>query len=179
MKIKNPSFIVFVLVVGLLISILYITRENMNQTNNTSTPQSQNSDVAASQVSQSTDGTLFDVEIVNEVPELSTKTLRETEIENANTVVSTSRVRVQYRGWVADTGVVFDESYPSGLDGISFGLNQVIVGWQEGLVGMKVGEIRRVYIPTDKAYNQNPPEGSGIESGDDLIFDVELLEVLD
>ncbi|MGV3001651.1 FKBP-type peptidyl-prolyl cis-trans isomerase [Vibrio sp.] len=88
---------------------------------------------------------------------------------------ATSQVKVHYQGTLLD-GTEFDSSYKRG-EPISFKLNQVIKGWQEGLQLMVEGEKVRLFIPYDIAYGKS---GSGpIPAGATLIFDVELLEILD
>ncbi len=82
-------------------------------------------------------------------------------------------VTVDYAGAVAATGVVFQSSLDSGQP-VTFGLDQVITGWKDGLVGMKVGGTRRLLIPADQAYGANPPSGSGIPANAPLVFDVTL-----
>jgi len=90
--------------------------------------------------------------------------------------VSTSRVTVSYTGWLYDTsktdgkGAQFDSS-PSA----SFLLSGVIVGWQRGVPGMKVGGQRRLIVPPDLAYGST---GSGpIPPNATLVFDIGLLAV--
>jgi FKBP-type peptidyl-prolyl cis-trans isomerase len=85
-------------------------------------------------------------------------------------------VTVDYTGAVAATGVVFQSSLDTGAP-VSFGLNQVITGWKNGLVGMKVGGTRRLLIPADQAYGANPPSGSGIPANAPLVFDVTLHKI--
>lgn len=84
-----------------------------------------------------------------------------------------SLVEVHYEGKLLD-GTVFDSSVARGKS-ISFGLNQVIKGWTEGLQLMVVGEKTRFFIPPDMAYG-NLAAGS-IPPGSTLIFDVELLGI--
>lgn len=55
----------------------------------------------------------------------------------------------------------------------TIGMGQVIVGWEKGLMGMKVGEVRRLYVPSEMAYGENSLEG--IPPNSDLIFEVELV----
>ncbi|MGC6426835.1 MAG: FKBP-type peptidyl-prolyl cis-trans isomerase [Akkermansiaceae bacterium] len=82
----------------------------------------------------------------------------------------TSRVTVHYTGWTTD-GKMFDSSVTRGKPS-TFGLNQVIAGWTEGLQLMVVGEKRRFWIPVDLAYQNRPGKPAGM-----LVFDVELKEI--
>ena len=87
-----------------------------------------------------------------------------------------STVTVQYTGALAATGIIFESSIDSGQP-VTFRLNQVIKGWQEGLPGMKVNGQRRLLIPASLAYGANPPSGSGIPANADMVFDIILLDV--
>lgn len=87
---------------------------------------------------------------------------------------ATDRVKVHYEGKLLD-GTVFDSSVKRGQP-ISFGLNQVITGWTEGVQLMVVGEKTRFFIPADMAYG-NKGAGSDIPGGSTLIFEVELLGI--
>lgn len=86
---------------------------------------------------------------------------------------ASSKVRVHYHGTLID-GTVFDSSVDRG-EPISFGLNQVIKGWTEGLQLMVIGEKARLFIPSNLAYG-NRAAGK-IKPGSALIFDVELLGI--
>jgi len=87
----------------------------------------------------------------------------------------TDKVSVHYTGKTID-GTVFDSSVQRGQPA-TFGLNQVIPGWTEGIQLMTVGSKIRLFIPENLAYGQHPPQGSGIDPFSTLIFDVELLEI--
>ena len=108
---------------------------------------------------------------------LEQKTLEEGQGDDTTQVGD--RIRVHYIGWLAETGEVFDSSLTNGLDnGFSFAIGSgVIQGWSEGTVDMKVGEVRRLYIPSDMGYGEFGA-GETIPPNADLIFDVELLEIL-
>lgn len=84
-----------------------------------------------------------------------------------------SKVKVHYHGTLLD-GTVFDSSVERG-EPISFGLNQVIKGWTEGVQLMVEGGKTRFYIPSHLAYG-NKAAGK-IKPGSLLIFDVELLAI--
>ena len=85
-------------------------------------------------------------------------------------------VTVDYTGAVAATGKIFQSSLDTGQP-VSFGLDQVIEGWKNGIPGMKVGGTRRLLIPAAQAYGANPPSGSGIPANADLVFDVTLHKI--
>ena len=81
---------------------------------------------------------------------------------------------MHYTGKLPD-GTVFDSSVERG-EPITFGLNQVIPGWTEGLQLMQEGGTTVFYIPSAMAYG---PNGAGPQIGpnQDLVFEVELIEV--
>jgi peptidylprolyl isomerase len=85
-------------------------------------------------------------------------------------------VIVHYTGWLAD-GTKFDSSVDRGQPfSFSLGAGEVIPGWDEGVVGMKVGGTRRLIIPPDLAYGAQgrPPV---IPANAELTFDVQLLSI--
>jgi peptidylprolyl isomerase len=86
---------------------------------------------------------------------------------------ATDKVKVHYHGTLID-GTVFDSSVDRG-EPISFGLNQVIAGWTEGLQLMVEGEKTRLFIPSKLAYGDRA--AGKIQPGSTLIFDVELLGI--
>ena len=87
---------------------------------------------------------------------------------------ATDTVKVHYEGTLID-GTVFDSSYRRG-EPISFGLNQVIKGWTEGLQLMSIGSKYKLYIPYELGYGAQGA-GQSIPPYAALIFTVELLGI--
>ncbi len=90
---------------------------------------------------------------------------------------SGSNVTVRYTGWLQSDGKKFDSSYDHNQSyPLTLGQGSVIKGWDEGLVGMKAGGIRRLIIPASLAYGSQgnspviPPNAT-------LIFDVTMVSV--
>lgn len=83
---------------------------------------------------------------------------------------------VHYTGTLED-GTKFDSSVDRG-EPFEFVIGQgyVIEGWEQGMLGMKVGGKRTLIIPSDMAYGDNGIPGA-IPGGATLIFDVELIEI--
>jgi FKBP-type peptidyl-prolyl cis-trans isomerase len=82
------------------------------------------------------------------------------------------RAGVRFAGSLTN-GTVFDE----GAFQFGLGLRQVIPGFEEGVLGMRVCETRRLIVPAGLAYGNDPPAGSGIPAGATLIFDVQLVQL--
>lgn len=86
----------------------------------------------------------------------------------------TDMVTVHYHGTTID-GTVFDSSVDRG-EPASFGLNQVIPGWTEGVQLMSVGSKYKFFIPENLAYGAQSPSPS-IKPYSTLIFEVELISI--
>nr|AQM37589.1 peptidyl-prolyl cis-trans isomerase [Myxococcus virescens] len=86
-----------------------------------------------------------------------------------------NRVQVRYTGYLPD-GRSFDASGNGPAFGFNLGAGEVIKGWDEGIVGMRVGGRRRLIIPSDLGYGANGA-GSRIPPYTVLVFDTELVSV--
>ncbi len=83
-------------------------------------------------------------------------------------------VTVHYTGALTVDGTIFQSSLDTGQPA-TFGLNEVIKGWTEGIPGMKEGGKRRLIIPAEMAYGAQ--ERPGIPANSALVFDVTLISV--
>lgn len=103
-------------------------------------------------------------------------TIEDIAVGSGNAVKSGDTVVIHYEGTLP-TGEVFDSSYKRGQPfTTAIGVGRVIKGWDEGVVGMKVGGKRRLTIPPDKAYGVEGIPGA-IPPNATLIFTLELLEI--
>jgi FKBP-type peptidyl-prolyl cis-trans isomerase FkpA len=91
-------------------------------------------------------------------------------------------ITVHYTGWLYDEtasqyrGKQFDSSVGKTPFSFKLGVGQVIAGWDQGVVGMKVGGKRTLIIPSALGYGSTGA-GSAIPPNAALVFDVELLSV--
>ena len=106
-----------------------------------------------------------EVQILNEI------------IGKGSEVKNHSKVSVHYIGKLEDN-TVFDSSYDRGqLFDFQIGVRQVILGWETGLLGMKEGGKRTIFIPYELAYGESGA-GSLIPPKSNLIFEIEVIKVI-
>jgi len=101
---------------------------------------------------------------------------KDKKIGSGEAVVSGNMVTVDYAG-LLDNGTIFDTSKRPGGEPFSFtvGAGQVIKGWEEGLVGMKVGGVRELTIPPSLGYGDE--DKGRIPPNSTLHFEVTLLKI--
>ncbi|QGX40719.1 FKBP-type peptidyl-prolyl cis-trans isomerase [Permianibacter aggregans] len=107
-----------------------------------------------------------------------------TELQITDLVVGEGKAAVKgalitthYTGWLED-GTKFDSSHDRGQPfQCVIGTGRVIKGWDQGIVGMQVGGKRKLFVPSHLAYGERGA-GALIQPNANLIFEVELLEVL-
>lgn len=91
-------------------------------------------------------------------------------------VKSGDLITVNYTGWLTN-GIKFDSSLDQNQPfSFNIGAGQVIQGWDKGLLGMKIGEKRRITIPSEMGYGSSGA-GGAIPPNATLIFEVELLGI--
>lgn len=102
--------------------------------------------------------------------------MEDTKVGTGDPAVTGKSVTVHYTGWLTD-GTKFDSSKDHGQPfTFQLGAGQVIKGWDQGVVGMKVGGVRKLTIPSSLAYGERGA-GGVIPPGATLVFEVELLAV--
>ncbi len=104
------------------------------------------------------------------------------ELKSIDTVEGTGQqvqegatITAHYTGALVKNGTIFQSSHDFGSPA-TFGLDQVIAGWTQGVPGMKVGGTRRLIIPAEQAYGAQSPSAN-IPPNSDLVFDIELVSI--
>lgn len=103
--------------------------------------------------------------------------IEDTQLGTGKETVKGALLIVNYEGFLED-GTKFDSSLDKGKPfQFVFGTGRVIQGWDQGLVGMKVGGKRTLKVPSELAYGEREI-GNIIPAYSNLTFHVELLDVL-
>lgn len=84
-------------------------------------------------------------------------------------------ITAHYTGALCKNGIIFQSSHDFGKPA-TFGLDQVISGWTQGVPGMRIGGTRRLIIPSEMAYGSRRA-ASNIPPNSDLVFDIELIDI--
>lgn len=115
------------------------------------------------------------------VAEISQETLKKLKVEDIKVgtgelIVKNDKIVVHYKGWLTD-GTEFANTYKNGSPlTVFFGNRALIVGWEEGLKGMRMGGIRKLTIPPELAYGDKKLRN--IPPNSTLIFEVKLVDIL-
>ena len=114
------------------------------------------------------------VKLQNHIPELKIEDLVD---GTGKSVTKGALITTRYTGWLED-GTEFDSSHRKNKPfQCVIGTGRVIKGWDQGLMGMKVGGKRKLYVPSHLAYGERQI-GQHIKPYSNLVFEIELLEVL-
>lgn len=126
---------------------------------------------------QPTDGQLQGTKLANFEPLGEVKELQRIDLKDGTgeTVKEGATITAHYTGALASNGTIFQSSLDMGQPA-TFGLDQVIPGWTEGVPGMKVGGTRRLIIPAELAYGAQSPSAD-IPPNSALVFDIELIQI--
>lgn len=108
-------------------------------------------------------------EVVTELEVIDTEAGTGEEVQPGATITA------HYTGALVKNGIIFQSSHDFG-NAITFGLDQVIAGWTQGVPGMKVGGTRRLIIPAEMAYGASSP-APNIPANSDLVFDIDLVSI--
>ena len=115
-------------------------------------------------------------EPVNEQMDQQLK-IEDLHIGEGKEVVRGALITTHYTGWLED-GSKFDSSHDKGRPfQCVIGTGRVIKGWDIGLMGMKVGGKRKLWVPAELAYGERQI-GTRIPPHANLLFEIEVLEVL-
>jgi peptidylprolyl isomerase len=175
--------VVAVVVVGFFLGNLVYKNNSTDQTATVSVSTDTTNNPATTDQSQSTAVTPADqINNTNQTTQVNNTNLNPTKLIITDTTLGTGtaakagdHVYVNYTGTLTD-GTKFDSSYDRGAP-IDFILGQgrVIKGWDQGLVGLKVGGKRHLIIPASLAYGSNAV--GPIPANSTLVFDVELVSI--
>jgi peptidylprolyl isomerase len=118
------------------------------------------------------------VVVVPEGPAPTTLVVTDVKVGDGAEAKTGDKVSMQYVGVAKSNGKEFDSSWKRDAKPFEFTLGEgnVIKGWDQGIVGMKVGGRRTLVIPADLAYGEKPPSAD-IGANDTLIFTVDLEQV--
>ncbi len=108
-------------------------------------------------------------------PPITKLLIEDTQVGIGTAAANGNTITVNYTGMFTD-GKVFDTSTGKQPLTVVIGTGQVIPGWDQGILGMKVGGKRRLIIPSSLAYGEKGA-GGVIPPNATLVFDIELLDV--
>ena len=110
------------------------------------------------------------------IDHVDTLQITDIEVGTGAEVQPGATISAHYTGALCKNGVIFQSSHDFG-NPITFGHDQVIRGWTDGVPGMRVGGWRRLVIPAAQAYGDRSPSPN-IPAGSDLVFDIELMAIV-
>ena len=152
--------IAFIVLIALILGSYYLLKKMSSNTNQTTNFYEEQTNLSASPSAQS---------------ETKLK-IEDLKIGQGKEVKSGDVITVHYLGKLAN-GQKFDSSYDRNQPfETQIGVGQVIQGWDEGLLGMKVGGKRKLTIPPELGYGEQGA-GTAIPSNSTLIFEIELISI--
>lgn len=91
-------------------------------------------------------------------------------------VAAHDTVEADYIAAAAATGIIYESSLDTGQSAVLV-LDTLVPGWRDGMIGMKEGGTRRLYLTAPEAYGANPPAGSGLPENAEIVIEVTLRKV--
>ncbi len=168
------ALLFFITASALTIAVVFDSLSQKNPDTSATDPNQSQTDCVVSSVS----GTADKLPAGYDAKAADTKTLKTTDLTTGTgTAAKTGDcLQMKYYGTLAKDGKVFDQNYDdSSALQFQLGQGQVITGWDQGIVGMKVGGVRQLIIPADQAYG---PAGQGsIPANATLVFLVKLVAI--
>ena len=170
-------FAILFLVTSSALTVAFLVANYESSHNNQSSSSTANSTNTLHQAQ--TSSKLAGTKLVGFIPTSNVPNLVITDLKTGSgqAVKAGATVKVNYTGALSATGIIFQSSFDSGQP-VTFPLSNVILGWQKGLIGMKVGGVRQLLIPASLAYGANPPQGSGIPANAPLVFNIYLVSII-
>jgi peptidylprolyl isomerase len=121
---------------------------------------------------------VFEVELLSIIPPLSKLEIEDVSVGDGPEVKNGSEVEVYYSGKLRTTGQEFDSNVGSDRTfKFKVGAGEVIKGWDEGLIGMKKGGVRKLSIPASLGYGARGTPDGKIPPDADLVFEIVLVQV--
>jgi len=180
---KWAIFGVVAVFVGVAVAAIIVSKPETEPDLNVDIAETTNDNETSLEVTDGTDSTNQQEEQVRYLEDFDAQAEPATELQiidlvegDGEVVEENARVTVHYTGAYAVNGEIFETSKDRGQT-ITFGLNEVIPGWTQGVPGMKVGGTRRLIIPGELAYGAAPNgyvPGEGARPLGTLVFDIEL-----
>lgn len=174
---RVTSFVLALLIFGsAVVSAIFVIQAIRSEEKDSSNVVDQTTDTSTTEpTAEETANMLEGKQMPNFTP--TTERVTELKIEDlvegtGETVATTATITAHYTGALVATGVIFQSSKDTGQP-FTAPLSNLIVGWQTGIPGMKVGGTRRLTIPAAQAYGAS--ERPGIPADSDLVFDIELI----
>ncbi len=119
---------------------------------------------------------VFEVELLRVVSRLAKLEIEDVKVGDGAAAKNGSVVAVFYTGRLSVDGKEFDTNVGKDPFEATIGAGQVIKGWDEGLIGMKAGGVRKLSIPARLAYGERGV-GAQIPPDSDLVFEVLLVKI--
>lgn len=171
---NNKLIIVFFGMVFVVLALFIWNQESKGTIKRVPTSQQEGIIIPESEISPTIEvTTAVTDDIIEDVKELKIEDIK---IGTGDEAVSGKKVTVNYLGYLTNK-TKFDSSYDRGEPfSFNLGAGQVIQGWDQGVVGMRVGGKRKLTIPSDLGYGSRGA-GGAIPPNATLVFEVELLKV--